>query len=91
VNSPYEEGILNAKEFADKHGRDAVYKVCEKVGISLIYWSRIKNLHCTVSSARALELARASDEVTGDPMTVVDLLRMREVPSRVTGSGRGAE
>jgi hypothetical protein len=26
--------------------------------------------------------------VTGDPMTVVDLLRLRDLPSRIVGTGR---
>ena len=80
---------MTADEFSKKYGRKAVRDVCAKVGISLIYWRNVKNLHTTVSSARALELAKASDEVTGDPMTVLDLPRLGDVPARITGTGRG--
>lgn len=80
---------MTAQEFAEKYGRKIVREVCAKVGISLIYWRNIKNLHTPISSARALELAKASDEVTGDPMTVLALLRMHELPVRITGKGVG--
>jgi predicted methyltransferase MtxX (methanogen marker protein 4) len=83
---------MTADEFSKKYGKKAVRDVCEKVGISLIYWRNIKNMHCTVSSYRALELAKASAEViseSDEPMTVVDLLRMGDVPAHITGTGRG--
>jgi hypothetical protein len=80
---------MTAQEFYKKYGRKVVREVCDKVGIREVYWNNIKNLHTTVSVHRALELAKASYEVTGDPMTVVDLLRLRDLPPTIVGSARG--
>jgi hypothetical protein len=80
---------VNAKEFHDKHGLEAVQKVCQKLGVSHNYWKGVKGLHRTVGVKRAVEFAVASDEVTGDPMTVVDLLRLSELPPHIVGQPRG--
>jgi hypothetical protein len=80
---------MTAQEFYKKYGRKVVREVCAKIGMREVYWNNIKNEHTAVSVHKALELAKASDEVTGDPMTVVDLLRLRDLPSRIVGSGRG--
>lgn len=88
---------MNAKEWQQKHGRDAALKVCEKLGVTYNYWKGIKRrsefdtLDRNVSHQRAVELAQASDEVTGDPMTVIDLLGLRDMPERLVGKVRGAK
>lgn len=79
---------MNAREFHEKYGLDAVREVCEKVGASIGYWKGIKGLYTTVSANRALEFAKASNEVTGDPMTVVDLLGFQDVPAELIGEGK---
>ena len=80
---------MNAKEFHDKHGRKIVDQVREKIGMSLCYWYNIKNGQVGVSSEKALTMAIASDEVTaGDGMQVVDLLRLRDLPARIVGTGK---
>jgi len=82
---------MNAKEFHEKHGVNAVKQVCEKLGTTVNYWKRVKGGHTAVSAERALALAKASDEVTGDPMTVVDLLGLGDQPERIIGRVRGAK
>lgn len=80
---------MTAQEFYKKYGRKVVREVCAKVGIREVYWNNIKNLHTPVSVHRALELAQASNEVTGDPMTVVDLLRLRDLSPKIVGNAKG--
>jgi hypothetical protein len=81
---------MTAQEWSKKYGKKAVREMCAKVGVSLVYWRNVKNQHSSVSTARALEFARASDEVSGgDPMTVVSLLRLDDLPARIVGSVRG--
>lgn len=83
---------MTPKEWSKKYGRKAVKEMCEKVGVSLVYWRNVKNLHSPVSTARALQFARASDEVSGgDPMTVVALLRLQDQPAHIVGHARGKE
>jgi hypothetical protein len=81
---------MTPQEWSKKYGKKAVREMCEKVGVSLVYWRNVKNQHSPVSTARALEFAKASDEVSGgDPMTVVALLRLLDQPARIVGTSRG--
>ena len=80
---------MNAKEFHAKHGRKTVDQLREKLNISLDYWYHIKNNVCGVSTEKAVQLALASDEITaGDGMQVVDLLRIRDLPAHIVGTGK---
>ncbi|KVZ57529.1 hypothetical protein [Burkholderia ubonensis] len=85
---------MNAKEFHEHYGMEVVRRIVDRLDVSMIYWNGIKNGHKAVSSARALELAQISAEYIGpsdEPMTVIDLLGLRDVPGRITGMGRGSE
>ncbi|MBN3822331.1 hypothetical protein G3O00_01695 [Burkholderia sp. Ac-20384] len=85
---------MNAKEFHDHYGMDVVRRIVDRLEVSMIYWNGIKNGHKAVSSARALQLAQLSSEYIGpndEPMTVIDLLGLRDVPGRITGMGRGKD
>jgi hypothetical protein len=79
---------MNAREFHDKYGTDVVKEVCAKVGTSYGYWKGVKGLYRNVSAERALMFAEASNEITGDPMTVVDLLGFQHVPAALIGKGK---
>lgn len=80
---------MNARQWHEKHGIKAVRQVCEKLGTSINYWKSVKGGYASVSTARALEFAKASDEVTGDPMTVIDLLGLSDQPEHLVGRVRG--
>jgi hypothetical protein len=80
---------MDANEFHQKHGRKIVDQVREKLGMSLCSWYHIKNYARPVTPDRAVKLAIASDEITaGDGMQIVDLLRLRDLPARVVGTGK---
>lgn len=80
---------MNAQEFHAKHGRKAVDKVREQLNMSLDYWYHIKNGVCGVSPEKAVKLAETSDEVApGDGMKIIDLLGLRDIPSRLVGTGK---
>jgi hypothetical protein len=76
---------MNAREFHDKYGPEVVRKVCEKVGTSYNYWKSVKGEYRNVSAERALMFAMASNEVTGDPMTILDLLGFQHLPAKLVG------
>jgi hypothetical protein len=71
--------------------------VCDKLGVTIHYWKGI--LHKTklgaqnrgISHQRAMELAKTSDEINGDPMTVIDLLGLSDAPERLVGKVRGGK
>lgn len=50
---------MNVYQFAAKHGRQELYAVGEKCGISIAYMSHLINGHkrCSVERAKALEAA----------------------------------
>lgn len=80
---------MNAKEFHDKHGPKVVRQMRDKIGLSLQYWYHMKNGVCGVSAQKAVELAKASDEVApGQGMKVIDLLGLRDLPSYLVGTGK---
>lgn len=85
---------MNAKEWHKKYGWDGARSICRKLGVSDNYWKGV--VHRTqsetpdkgISHQRAFELARISDELTGDPMTVLDLLGLSDKPAHLIGKVR---
>jgi hypothetical protein len=86
---------MNIEEFHDKHGIEAARKICEKLGVTEHYWKGLKHrakvpgLRKGISTEQAMRLAIISEEVTGDPLTVIDLLGLRYMPERLVGKVRG--
>jgi hypothetical protein len=85
---------MNAKEWHAKHGPQAARDLCEKLEISIHYWKGVMHRGARegadkgISHQQALRFAVASDELTGDPMTVLALLGLRDVPARLIGKLR---
>lgn len=80
---------MNAKEFHDAQGPKVVRQMRDKIGLCLQSWYHIKNGVHGVSVNKAIELAKASEEVApGEGMKIVDLLGLRDLPAYLVGSGK---
>lgn len=76
---------MDARQFHEKFGIAKVRMVCDLSGTTYGNWKSIKGGYRNPSVDLAVKMAKASAVVASDPMTVIDLLGLQDLPDRIVG------
>lgn len=81
---------MNAMEFWKKHKTPKTREVCARAETDFEYFKHICHGRRRPSVDLAAKLVEASATLTGDPMSLIDLLPPRNKPQRVRKNAKSA-